>query len=106
MIKSPKFSQSIFYQLETLYTGRLLEIEDYDWANYVAVKLQNDVIKFLKHQLFDIPQSDAFYLEVGQFIYKSVPFNENSTHKILEYHALKNEVSFALLFYEVGTQHN
>ena len=30
MIKSPKFSQSIFYQLETLYTGRLLEIEDYD----------------------------------------------------------------------------
>lgn len=30
IIKSPKFSQSIFYQLETLYTGRLLEVENYD----------------------------------------------------------------------------
>lgn len=64
------------------------------------------MIKFLDHQLFDISQNDVFYLEVCQFIYKLDSFNENSAHKILEYHTLKNEVSFALLFYEVGMQQN
>jgi len=56
--------------------------------------------------LFDNSQNDAFYLGVCQFIYKLDPFNENSAHKILEYHTLKNEVSFALLFYEAGMQQN
>ena len=100
IIKSPAFSKSIFNQLETLYTGKLLEIEGYDWVNYVALRLHHDVIKFLEHQLYLIPQNDSFYLEVCQFIYKLDPFNENNAHKILEYHALKNEVSQAFLFYE------